>query len=155
VSDAKNNLRDLVARASRDPAYMANAVHAFALHESHDVDRVLSDLGVTESTKDLFMLSLRPEGDRFVEMLRAVVHRFVLDETALLVLLRQVETLAAFTSHSPAPAREKGTLMAARTRLDASGEATTPAKDQRAPRRKRSPHRDVRGSDPVADDGSD
>ena len=115
MSRAKKGLQDLVSRAATEPAYMASAIADFARLEHVEVEQVLAGLGVRDAYRDYFLLSLRPSGERFAEMMRAISARFVLDESVLLSLLREVEVLPAFTGRR-APGIDAGTLMAARAR---------------------------------------
>ena len=115
MSRARKGLQDLVSRAAAEPAYMASAIADFARLEHVEVEQVLAGLGVRDANRDYFLLSLRPSGERFAEMMRAVSTRFLLDESVLLSLLREVEALSAFTGRGVSVV-DSGALMAARAR---------------------------------------
>lgn len=116
-------LRLLAERAAADPAFLAWVVQTYAETESRPTADVLTQLGV-EGTATDFLLSLRPAGTRFAEMLRAICTRFGAQEALLLTVLRQVEVLDAFRAaagnSSGAGAVEAGLLMAARMREEGS-----------------------------------
>jgi len=111
-------LRLLAERAAADPAYLAWAVRTYAEAEGQPTTDVLTQLGVAEHSATDFLVSLRPAGERFAEMLTAICVRFGADEPALLTVLREVEVLDAFRSGGPhgAADADAGLLMAARMR---------------------------------------
>lgn len=115
-------LRLLAERASADPAYLAWVVRMHAEAEGRLTTDVLTQLGVAEDREPDFLVSLRPTGERFVDMLKAICARFGADERALLAVLRAVEVLDAFRAGGPssAGAADVGMLMAARMREEES-----------------------------------
>lgn len=118
-------VRRLAERAVADPAYLAWVVQSYAETEGRSTADVLAQMGVGKNTAHDFLVSLRPTGERFVEMLKTICVRFGANEPALLGVLREVEVLHAFRSGNPsgAAATDVGLLMAARMR----GEESTPS----------------------------
>lgn len=134
-------LRLLAERAAADPAYLAWVVQRYAETERRPSSDVLTRLGVAEGTSTDFLVSLRPAGERFAEMLKAICARFGAHEAVLLTVLREVEVLDAFRTGpargSSAGAADAGLLMAARMREEgdrhrgAVGNGESPSQDER------------------------
>jgi hypothetical protein len=112
----------LAERAAIDPAFLGSVVQLYAQAEGRSHAHVLAELGVAESSATDFLVSLRPTGERFAEMLRAICIRFGANENRLLGVLRQVEVLEAFAggdqSASASGSTDAGLLMAARMKDD-------------------------------------
>jgi hypothetical protein len=118
-------LRLLAERACADPAYLGWVVRRHAESKGRATATVLNDLGVTDDLGPDFLVSLRPTGEHFGGMLRAICIRFGADERALLAVLREVEVIDAFGANRP---REVGSglLMAARMRENESRATENP-----------------------------
>lgn len=133
-----NTFRRLLAeRAAADPAYLAWVVQMHAAAEGRAITDVLTQLGVAENYATDFLVSLRPAGERFGEMLHAICARFGAHESTLLAVLREVEVLEAFRvgtrSAAEAGASDAGLLIAARMREDGVRPSTeAPRDDDRA-----------------------
>lgn len=154
-SSASVFLRLLAERAAADPAYLAWVVRTYAETERRPSADVLWQLGIDESIAADFLVSLRPTGERFGEMLKVICARFGAHEAVLLAVLREVEVLDAFrtrpASGSSTGAADAGLLMAARMREErdrqrAGRQAESPRQDEREEGRD-----DKRGED----DGND
>lgn len=155
---AEASLRVLAERAESDAAYLASALRSFAHAEQQSLETVIERLGVAHTVSSKFRLCLRPTGERFAEMLRAISTRFSVDESALLSLLRQVDVLEAFVSpqHSH---QELGVLLAARSHDDDdTRQAMRRIQDSAKPKRQRertsSDDGDGGTQDPEDDDGA-
>ena len=113
-------LRLLAERASADPAYLGWVVQMYGASEGRSAADVLAQLGVSEDSATGFWVSLKPVGERFAEMLKAICVRFDAQELALLTVLREVEVLDAFREGNGratgADSADAGLLMAARMR---------------------------------------
>lgn len=111
-------LQILAERASADPAYLAWVMRTHTEAEGRSTADVVAQLGVAEDLAPDFLVSLRPTGERFANMLSAICDRFGADERALLAVLREAEVIDAFLARTPpnSGATDSGLLMAARMR---------------------------------------
>ena len=138
--------RLLAERASTDPSYLAWAVRTHAESEGRSTAAVLTQLGVADDLTPDFLVSLRPTGERFSDMLTAICARFGADERELLAVLREVEVIDAFRARGPSSAgvTDSGLLMAARMRETKSG-------PRRADKNTEARHDDEEGGDGSSD----
>jgi hypothetical protein len=115
-------LRLMAERASADPAYLGWVVQMYAASEGRNTADVLAQLGMSDDSATGFWLSLKPVGERFAEMLKAICIRFDAQEHTLLALLREVEVLDGFregnggATGADSASAYAGLLMAARMR---------------------------------------
>lgn len=141
-------LRLLAERAATDPAYIGWVVHAYAEAEARTTADVVTQLGVAEFKSTDFLVSLRPAGKRFDEMLTAICVRFGADDRMLLTILREVEVLEAFRAGAGGAvggaAADAGLLMAARMRNEK-------ARRRREDKNPEAHHDDERGGDEGSD----
>lgn len=130
-------LRLLAERAAADQAYLGWALRSYAMAEEQSLSDVLKRLGVAENDTTGLMLSLRPQGERFADMLKAICGRFGADEVLLLVVLRQVEVLESLRTGAVRPDADAGLLLAARMREEVADpsrpreQSETDAEDER------------------------
>jgi len=110
---AADFLKTLAERAASDSAYVAWAVREYAESQGESVDETVLGLGISAKDRDDFFVSIRPQGDRPADAVRAIVKRFGVDEIAFTSILRHVEVLTALR-HGGAASADRGVLLAAR-----------------------------------------